>query len=267
MVTVLDVAVKDPVLAPALTVTLEGTPTLALFEVSATRRPPAGAAPVSVREQEDVDEEPMVPGVQFREFRVTTMGCESVIAPFVPDPVMVLPLASAPVTPLIVIGMFVAVLPAEIENVALATVPLPIVFAFSPYATQVAGVPDEHVTLLPADVAAEPATTVTPVTSEGYDMVHCKLAGEVPVEDAVTLSVTLAPALLLPELSATATCWATNGAVPQPEMATHPIRMSWERVQRELGVDPVIVFPTGARSSPDGTRRRWDYDLGSTGDS
>jgi hypothetical protein len=66
-----------------------------------------------------------------------------------------------------VTGELVLAVPEAIVKVAWATGPLPMTVVFSPKTTHVMPLPPlEQDRLLPAAVAAEPATTVTPVTSE-----------------------------------------------------------------------------------------------------
>jgi hypothetical protein len=71
-------------------------------------------------------------------------------------------------TPVSVTGELVLPVPGAIVKVAWATGPFPMTVAFSPKTTHVVAPPPlEQDTVLPAAIAAEPATTVTPVTSEG----------------------------------------------------------------------------------------------------
>ena len=67
-----------------------------------------------------------------------------------------------------VTGELVLPVPEAIVKVAWATGPFPMAVVFSPKTTHVVAPPPlEQDRVLPAPVAAEPATTVTPVTSEG----------------------------------------------------------------------------------------------------
>ena len=75
---------------------------------------------------------------------------------------------SAASTPVNVTGVLVLVVPEAIVKVAWATDPFPMTVLFSPNTTQI--VPPatlEQDRLLPTANAAESATTVTPVMSEG----------------------------------------------------------------------------------------------------
>jgi len=73
--------------------------------------------------------------------------------------------ASTPVSDTVELVLAV---PEAIVKVAWATGPLPMTVVFSPKTTHFMPLPPlEQDTLLPAEVAAEPAATVTPVTSEG----------------------------------------------------------------------------------------------------
>jgi hypothetical protein len=168
VVTVPTFAVNAAVVAPAGTVTLPGTVVLALLLESVTANPPAGAAALSVTVQEEDPGVFTVPGEQLKLFNVT--GGEScVIAIVAPAPeAAIWALEESVASTLVsVTGTLVLAVPEAIVKVAWATDPLPMTVVFRPKTTHVA-LPGtlEHDTLLPAAIAAELATTVTPVISE-----------------------------------------------------------------------------------------------------
>jgi hypothetical protein len=102
------------------------------------------------------------------------------VAP-VPNTAVSVPSGKAPTRPLIEIGVDVSIAASATVIVTTATVPLAIVVAFMPAATQVTDAAAvAHVTDLPAAMRAGPAATVTEaISTDGYESVHCRAAGAV----------------------------------------------------------------------------------------
>jgi hypothetical protein len=153
------------VVAPALTVTEDGTVTTGLPLESDTVEPPLGAAWFSVTVQVELPGALMVLGAQLRPD--TSTGEGMVMEP--PEPAMARPVPDpdteeAPVTPMATVPDAFA------DNVTLtvATAPSCIAFAFIPATRQVvAFVNEAQATDLPAASAVEPAATVTAETAAG----------------------------------------------------------------------------------------------------
>jgi hypothetical protein len=121
------VAVKVPLVAPAVTVRLAGTVTLALLLDSATLAPPLGAVALSVTVQVDVPRETTLAGLQFR----LPTGTITMIPP-VPDPGIDEPAALTGVTLATETGADVTLVPTTMVNVTTATTPLLMVVSFMP---------------------------------------------------------------------------------------------------------------------------------------
>ena len=126
-------------LAPAGTVTLPGSVTLALLSDSVTANPPIGAAPLSATVQVDVPGAFTLAGAQDRLLNVAGGGgWMTVIVPPVPEPGIFSAPGLAPRTSLIVTGTVALLVPAAIVNAIVATVPLGIT-EVPPYSTQDVG--------------------------------------------------------------------------------------------------------------------------------
>ncbi len=169
MGTVADTVAEKPTLvAPAATVTLAGIVTFVLLLAKAVTNPPVSAAPLNVTVQAEVPAALTIAGMHERPLSVGAVGCRIESVPPVPEAEIELPpLTSVAITPVTWSGAEVTKEPDAIVNVALATVPLLMVFVLSPYATQVVEVVLlEQVTLLPAAVVLDPAVTVTLEMSE-----------------------------------------------------------------------------------------------------
>jgi hypothetical protein len=172
------VAVKPAVVAPAPTVTAAGTLRTALLEERVTAAPPAGAALLSVTVQEDVPPEITEAGPQARAV-VVTVGVVTVIVPPVPVTEAVVPSDRLPIT--LLSGIENELVPDESARFRTATVPVPIEAAFIPDARQVTvPAPGLQLSVLPADVRADPAAAFIDVTlTVGYVNVHASAAGAV----------------------------------------------------------------------------------------
>ena len=160
-------AEKLALVPPAGTVTLAGTVALALLLAREVPNPPVSAAPLSVTMHIEDPPALTVAGVHDRLVSVGETGCKIESVPPVPDAAMDVLVGSADVKALIWIGAAVSNEPDAIVNVALASVPLLMMFVLIPYATQiVAPMLLEQVTLLLAAVALDPDVTVTLEISE-----------------------------------------------------------------------------------------------------
>jgi len=168
------VAVNVVPVAPAATVTdVPGTGSSALLLDSATTVPPAGAAPLSVTVQLVLPELDTVVGAQAKEVTVGPGPPPSPITiPPVADTAMALPETDA--APPLLIPMVVLITAAAIVRFTTATVPLAIILAFSPEATQVyAPETAAQFNTLAALVAAAPAAAeIERTLLGGYVSVH-----------------------------------------------------------------------------------------------
>jgi hypothetical protein len=161
------VAEKLALVPPAGTVTLAGTVALVLLLAREVPNPPVSAAQLNVTVHIEDPPALTVVGVHDRPVSVGETGCKIESVPPVPDAAMDVLVGSAEVKALIWIGAAVSNEPDAIVNVALAKVPLLMMFVLIPYATQiVAPMLLEQVTLLLAAVALDPAVTVTLEISE-----------------------------------------------------------------------------------------------------
>jgi hypothetical protein len=188
---------------------LAGTVAPVLLLVTVIAKPPVGAALLSVAVHAEVPGALTVVGEQTRLLK-TAGVCVMVIAPPVPDEGIefaVAPVATMLVTP---IGMLALVDPAEIVNVAVASVPVGIVDV-PPNRMHIVDPAPEQSTLFPAAVAAGLATTVTLVTSEGYVKVHWRPVGDALLAVMDTPRATEDPGVALPEPTDRVTCCATAG--------------------------------------------------------
>jgi hypothetical protein len=183
VLTVPAVAVKLAVAAPATTATEAGTASAELLSETATEAPPLGAAPESVTVQIEVPPEVTVAG-EHDTAEIVRSGCITLIALPVPETVTCIPLDRTPITPLSGRDTAELLVLAESLTVTTATTPVPTVFAFMPLVTHFTDPAAEaHVTTLPADVSAAPAATLTDATSlVGYEIVHARPAGALPLE-------------------------------------------------------------------------------------
>jgi hypothetical protein len=162
LLTCAPVAVKVLLVCPDATVTLEGTVRLALLLESDTTNPLPEAAPIKATEQEVLPVVLMVELVQLRLLKATITGREIVPVP----PLEVIEVPPAVVATTLVSWMEIGLLEgfAAIWNVADATVPSAITVLLKPATRQLFPEQDRD---FPALVVDAPATTVTPVISEG----------------------------------------------------------------------------------------------------
>jgi hypothetical protein len=174
--------VKLAVVAPDATRTALGTVKAALLLERATLAPLPVAAAEIVTVQEELAPESTLVGVHCNPVTVGSGG-NTVIDPSVPVTQMAFPLASTPTRPLRESGTEDPLSAPPRVTPITATTPLPISVAFMPVARQVSDVAlaaqDRD---LPALVSALPgAAEIAARLPEGYEMVHCRPAGELPV--------------------------------------------------------------------------------------
>jgi hypothetical protein len=202
-------AVNATEAAPEGTVTDPGAETLPLFTKRLTGNPELGAGPVSVTEHEDDPGELTLAGEQLKPFRdVVGTGCRIVIAPPAAEAGMELPDAFDATTFDSDMDAVPLAAPGATRKATVAICPLPIVSAFNPYRTQVVEPPlVAHATLFAALTAEEPAFTPATDNTDGYAIVHWRLAGSAPpLDDVDRLTVTVDPGVAFAELSERATC-------------------------------------------------------------
>lgn len=199
--TVPAVALKVADVAPAATVTDAGTVTAELLLDKATADPPDGAAPESVTVQVELPPDDRLAGEHCRLERVVVPACTAMAPP------VALVISPLPLAELATADNEIGTLPlldALNVNVAVATVPLPIVLSFKPLAMHKIWPADElHWTVFPAAVNADAAATLTEVTeADGYVMVHSRPAGApLPAENVIGRA-TEPPDTAVPEASA-----------------------------------------------------------------
>jgi hypothetical protein len=154
------VAVNFPLADPTLIEKLAGT-VIALFELDVdTVSPPVGAAALSVTVQLDVPGAFTGEGEHETAVGVTACGCGIVTVPLDPVDGILLPLASVETVPVSDNCVDVSVVFDAMVTVACATTPFAITVVLRPNAMQVRlPLTGEQETLLPAAVAADPATT------------------------------------------------------------------------------------------------------------
>lgn len=222
--TVETVAVKFAVVAPAGTVTEDGTVTLELLSDVVTAKPPVGAAPLKVTVQAELPGLFTVEGEQLNPDSVTA-GAGGAIEMEAPVPVRVsgVPAAVVAVNALNVTGMVEVAAAGEIVKVTVASCPLGITVALIPNTRQVVDpTASAHEMLLPLPVADEPALTATALTCEPKFIVHCRPVGcAPPVTEIDNGSVTVDPGAAEPELSEIATCASACGVI---RIAAKPIQ-------------------------------------------
>jgi hypothetical protein len=100
-----------------------------------------------------------------------------------------------------------------------ATTPLLIVEVFAPVARQVIVVPELQLTVLPADVAAEPGATLSDARFPGLEMTHCKPAGAVFAVSNVRFKEIEPPCTAEPELKVSV--WAEPLITAAIRIKTH----------------------------------------------
>jgi len=120
------VTLKLAVVCPAVTVTLGGTVRLTLLLESATRNPPACAAPV--RETVHAVLEGVIRTLVVQVTPLITADCDTEIAPATPVAGIELPVGLAAITLLIWIGILDATAPAVTWKVAVASKPSAMMF-------------------------------------------------------------------------------------------------------------------------------------------
>ena len=164
------------VVAPAATVTDDGTVSSELLSDTVTAVPPEGAAPEIVTVHVLFPAEVRLVGAQLNELRLGDVSPGPVIVPPVAVVIVALPEAVEATTEPTAIGA----LSEEVATVTLTTptTPLEIVW-FPPYRTHVC-LPEvvEHWMVLPAFAAAVPAVEEIETTfPAGYVSAHCRAEG------------------------------------------------------------------------------------------
>jgi hypothetical protein len=155
-------AVKEPLVWPALTTMLAGSVTLALLLESATLDPPLNAGPLRLTVHTAEPGAFTLDGVHEMALNVGGTGWMIAIEPGVPDEGIGIPLGSAATTPEIWIGARESTLPGTTLKVAVAATPSLRTLVVIPYRTQIVlPLVLEQVTLFPAAVALAPAVTLT----------------------------------------------------------------------------------------------------------
>lgn len=156
---------KFAVVAPAATVTDDGTVNAALFEERPTEAPPVGAARDIVTVQEEVPPDPTEFGVQDKP---EADGGVTVITPLVPVNEIQVPSGKAPMTPDNGIGTDMALRSVRFAVTVATTVPLGIAVPFIPLTMQFSEfVPEWHDRVFPKPVKADPGTAVSETISVG----------------------------------------------------------------------------------------------------